>query len=191
MRTLIATIAIVLGLSLTTPAYAAEPIELNQPTMRIIVGCDGYQGIAEIHIEGTGYVTHAATRYGLTGLALPVTKQIEVGPGFLIVGALVGPDPAIPSGETVDADATVPDCEGPGVKPRDRMVKKTRRSCKAKAKVKVRAVFIDWVVETDGTGDESWQAKVSRTGWSRVLPTPRGCVLRHREWVRNHRGHRR
>ena len=88
-------------------------------------------------------------------------------------------------------DVTVPDCDGPGYdKPAPRVFVQTKRHCKSKAVVKRRTVHVGHKIHTDRLGSESWETVVRRSDWRRVSPTPRGCVLRHREWVRNHGGRR-
>ena len=74
----------------------------------------------------------------------------------------------------------------PGPKPRDRMWLKRSRSCKHEAKVFERAIWVDYVIDYTGNGDPYWNGYISRSSWDRVLPTPYGCRLNHRAWVKRH-----
>jgi hypothetical protein len=87
----------------------------------------------------------------------------------------------------------VPILVAPPSKPRDRFDVDKRRSCKREARVMKRVEITSWNLAETYANDvtvQFWEPQFSSLGWDRVLPTPRGCVLRHREWARHHGGKR-
>lgn len=182
--------AVIAALTLTTTPAVADATD--PPTITAEVMCSGPLPHVSFQIDGVGVIEQATVRYlpdeRLVGLVLP-TKQGYFGTAGermrfeLVVGGVV-----------VSKVVPMPDCDpptviGPGVKPKRVFDRDRRRSCKHEAKVWERVQEIRWTLSED-YGDnvifKFWSPQRFDYGWSRVLPTPYGCRLNHRAWVKRH-----
>lgn len=113
--------------------------------------------------------------------------------GLAIAGPTASGEDEVPAVEQTPAVA-VPVIVEAGPKPHNRHDWDRRRSCKWHSRVEVRYQEVLWNPATryaEGVIFEYWSPQFWSTDWTRVVPSPRGCVLRHREWMRHHRGARR
>jgi hypothetical protein len=133
-------------------------------------------------------------------LATPAQADVVTDPAVVPLVPLCT-DPAV--APSTDPGVVSPDCAnplkphrevvGPGVKPRRVFDRDRKRSCRSEAKVFERVQIIVWVLSEDyhqGVIFKHWSPQRFTDGWSRVLPTPYGCKLNHRAWVRKHGGRR-
>ena len=112
---------------------------------------------------------------GTTGTAAAAEDQQPV-PGACVPSETVACPPPPPSPVMTAGD-----------RPADRYFFQHKRSCKVEAKKWTRVVTVTHELGTSANGASWWQQETRVGKWYRVYP-PRGCVLRHQEWKRNHRG---
>lgn len=114
--------------------------------------------------------------------SIPLTLGL-IAPTYADEISAPAPDPVI------DVAPPQPVIIPAGPKPRDRWDVDKRRDCKRQTRVEKRIQTVEWNLSeryVDNLIFQYWDPQFWTSGWSRVVPAPRGCVLRHREWMRHH-----